>query len=257
MPRMTPIEKKRWELWGISLSLLLTAAATVITFSLITDQPPVMIAFLGIFFLLFCAYIIEREFKLQKLQQQLQEERFKVLEEEVKVSALQSRLRELTVLEKAMKAIGMETEPEKALDTILRAAMDLFNADRGSIMLIDEANQTLIIAAAVGLKPEHVAKSRPKIGEGIAGHVAQTGEPLLLSSKIHPEQYKNFEIKDTELRCSICVPLRSRQKIIGVISYAVLDPKKRLLTEYDLKLLTIFSQYATLVIDAAKAARLR
>jgi transcriptional regulator with GAF, ATPase, and Fis domain len=257
MPQMTPLEKKRWELWGISLFLLLTSAGTVIVFSLITEQPPVMIIFLGVFFLLFCAYIIEREFKLQRFQQQLQEERFRVLEEEVKVSALQSRLKELTVLQKAMAAIGMEAEPEKALDTILRAAMELFGADRSSLMLVDEASQTLVIAAAIGIKPEHQAKSRPKIGEGIAGYVVQTGEALLLPPKINTEQYKNFEAKDTEIRSSICAPLRGRQKIIGVLNYGIVDPKKRVFSEYDLKLLTIFAQYATLVIDAAKAAHLR
>ncbi|HXC62363.1 MAG TPA: GAF domain-containing protein [Nitrospiria bacterium] len=255
--KMTPVEKKRWELWGISLFLLLTSGATVVIFGLITQQSPVKIVFLGIFILLFCAYIIMREFKLQKLQQQLQEEQTKVLEEEIRISSLESRLKELTGLQKAMMAIGMETEPEKALTTILRSALDFFAADRGSIMLVDETSQRLLIAAAIGLKPEYIAKGGPKIGEGIAGHVVQTGEALLLSPQVKTEQYKNFEMKETELRSSICAPLRSRHKIIGVMNYSITNPKKRLFTEYDLKLLTIFAQYAILVIDAAKAARLR
>jgi transcriptional regulator with GAF, ATPase, and Fis domain len=256
--KMTPVEKKRWELWGISLFLLLTSAATVIVFGLITQQSPAMVLLLGAFFLLFCVYIIVREFKLQKIQQQLHEEQMKVLEEEIKVSSLESRLKELTVLHQAMTAIGMETEPEKALDTILKSALDLLGADRGSIMLIDEARQKLVIAAAIGIKPEYVAKGGPRIGEGIAGYVAQTGEALLLSpNKLKPDQYKNFEIKDIELHSSICAPLRSGHRIIGVMNYSITNPKRRLFTEYDLKLLTIFSQYATLVINAAESARLR
>ncbi|MBI3596578.1 MAG: GAF domain-containing protein [Nitrospirae bacterium] len=254
---MSPVEKKRWELWAISFLLLLSSAGTVIVFSLLTEQPLVIIIFLGIFFLLFCAYIIDNEFKLQKIQKQLREEQFKVLEEEVKISALQIRLKELAVLQKAMTAIGMETQPEKALDTILKAALELFTADRGSIMLVNEARQTLVIASSVGIRPEYLAQSRPKIGEGIAGYVAQTGEALLLPQKINTDQYKNFEIKATELRSGICAPLRSREKIIGVINYSITDPTKRLFTEYDLKLLSIFAQYATLVIEAAGAARLK
>ena len=255
--KMTPVDKKRWELWGISFFLLLSSAATVIAFGMISEQPPVIIIFLGVFFLLFCAYIIDNEFKLQKIQKQLRDEQFKVLEEEIRIGALQTRLKELTALQRAMTAIGMETQPEKALDTILRAALELFAADRGSIMLVDEASQTLVIASTVGIKPEHTAKSRPKVGEGVAGHVAQTGEALLLPPKINTDQYKNFETKSTELRSGICAPLRSRNKIIGVISYSIADPKKRLFTEYDLKLLIIFAQYATLVIEAAGAARLK
>jgi transcriptional regulator with GAF, ATPase, and Fis domain len=256
--KMTPVEKKRWELWGLSLFLLLISAATVIVFGLITQQSPVMVLSLAVFFLLFCAYIITREFKLQKIQQRLQEEQAKVLEEEIKIASLESRLKELTLLHKAMTAIGMETEPEKALDTILRSALELFGADRGSIMLIDEAHQKLVIAAAAGIKPEYIARGGPKIGEGIAGYVVQTGEALLLSpNKMNLEQYKNFEAKDIRLQSSICAPLRRGHKIIGVMNCGVTDPKRRLFTEYDLKLLTIFSQYATLVIDAAEAARLK
>ena len=41
------------------------------------------------------------------------------------------------------------------------------------------------------------------------------------------------------------------------MNYSITNPKGRIFTEYDLKLLTIFSQYATLVINAAEAARLK
>lgn len=254
--KMTPVDRKRWELWGISFFLLLASGGTVIAFGLITDQPLVIIIFLGIFFLLFCGYIIDNEFKLQKIQKQLRDEQFKVLEEEAKISALQARLNELSALQRAMTAIGMETQPQEALDTILRAAMEVFGADRGSIMLVNETNQTLVIASSIGIKPEDIAKNRPKIGEGVAGYVVQTGDPLLIHAKINMEQYKNFQIKATKLRSGICAPLRSRSKVIGVINYSIVDDRKRLFTEYDLKLLSIFAQYATLVIEAAGAARL-
>lgn len=254
---MNAVDKKRWELWGLSFFLLLSSMGTAVVFGLVTDQPPVITLFLAAFFILFCAYIIDNEIKLQKLQKQLRDEQFQVLEEEVKISALQVRLKELIVLQKAMTAIEMETQPEKALDTILRAAMGLFGADRGSIILVDEVSQTLVVASTVGIPPEPIAKSRPKIGEGIAGYVVQTGEALLLPPKINLDRYKNFEIKTTVLRSGICAPLRSQHKIIGVISYTIVDPQKRLFTEYDLKLLTIFAQYAALVIEAAGAARLR
>lgn len=253
---MTSLEKKQWELWGLSVFLLLCSAGTIIVFSIVTEQSTTNIIFLGIFFILFCAYIVDKEFKLQRIQRELQEEQFKVLEEEIKNSALQMRLKELTTLQEAMATIGMEAEPQKALNTILRAAMELFGADRGSIMLVEKASQTLTIAAAVGINLEDFPKSNPKVGEGIAGHVIQTGEALLIPSKINPEQYRNFQTKMTELRSGICAPLRSRHKIIGVINYTIIDPKKRLFTKYDLKLLTIFAQYATLVINDAEIARL-
>ena len=255
--QLTSLEKKRWELWALSLTLMMATTGAVIVFSLATDQPLAITVFLGIFLVLFCAYVLESEVKLQRIQRQLRDEQFKVMEEGIKVSALKTQLKELGVLEKAMAAIGMETQPGKALDTILHAAMELFGADRGSIMLVDEASQTLVIASSAGIKSKHISKSRPKVGEGIAGSVVQTGEALLLPPKINTERYKNFEKKEEEIRSGICAPLHSRNKVIGVINYSIVDPRKRSFTEYDLKLLTIFAQYATLVIKAADSARLK
>ena len=255
--QLTPLEKKRWELWILSLTLIMATTGAVIIFSLVTGQPLAITVFLGIFLVLFCAYVVEAEIKLQKIQRQLRDEQFRVMEEGIKISALKTQLKELGVLEKAMSAIGMETQPGKALDTILNAAMELFGADRGSIMLVDEASQTLVIASSAGIKPEHISKSRPKVGEGIAGWVVQTGEALLLPPKINMEKYKNFEKKKEDIRSGICAPLHSRNKVIGVICYSIVDPRKRFFTDYDLKLLTIFAQYATLVMKTADSARLR
>lgn len=254
---MTPLERKQWELWALSACLLLCSAGTIITFSIVTEQSRTSTIFLGIFFLLFCAYTIDKEFRLQKLRRELQEEQLKVLEEEVKHSLLQVQSKELSMLQRAMTAIGMEAEPRKALHTILQSAMELFDADRGSIMLLDEADQTLEIAAVVGLNLEDVPRKQPKIGEGIAGQVVETGEALLVSSKVNPAHYKNFEKKEREIRSGICAPLRRGHKTIGVINYTMIHPAKRLFTEYDLKLLTIFAQYATLVINDAEIARLK
>lgn len=254
--KMTSLEKKQWELWALSIFLLLCSAGTIAVFSTITEQSTTNTVFLGLFFILFCAYILDKEFKLQRVRRELQEEQFKVLEEEIKNSALQMQLKELTTLQEAMAAIGMEAEPQKALNIILRSAMTLFGADRGSIMLVEETSQTLKIAAAVGMNLEDFPKSNPKVGEGIAGHVIQTGEAILIPSKVNPEQYRNFQTKITKLRSGICAPLQNKQKIIGVINYTIIDPNKRLFTNYDLKILTIFAQYATLVINDAEIARL-
>ena len=254
--KLTPLEKKQWEYRLLSMFLLLCCGGTTVVFSIVTDQPRINTLSLGLLFFLFFAYTLDKESKLQKIHRELREQQFKTVEEEIKVSTLQGRVKELTALQEAMKAIEMETQPQQALDTILRAAMNLFGADRGSIMLVEEMSQTLKIAAVFGINLDDFPKSRPKIGEGIAGRVVQTGEALLIPAKINSEEHRNFETKNPELRSGICAPLWSRNKILGVINYTILDPKKRLFTEYDLKILTIFAQYATLVINDAEAARL-
>jgi transcriptional regulator with GAF, ATPase, and Fis domain len=246
------VKKKRWQLVLISLLILLSSSGTVIVFGIISHENTLSLIALGTLVVLFSAYMIESEYRLEKLEDQLFQEQFRTLEEQAKQSALSSRLKELMVLHKGMEAVSREKTPEKALDKMLRALMELFEADRGSIMLMDEANQNLFIAASAGIPPEFVAKSRVKLGEGIAGLVAKTGEPLLIPGRARSDQYTNFQAKAADLQSSICAPLRMQDRIIGVLNFSIVKKTGRNFTENDLRMLLVFTQYAALTIELAQ-----
>ncbi len=249
--RRTDIERRHWELWAIALTLILFFAVTIIYLALFTTNKSIFLAFLAVFSLLFCFYIVERERKLLALTRQLAEEEFQVLEEQSKVSLLNTRLKELSALHRAGEAVHLERLPQKSLDLILQSAMELFEATRGSIMLLDDHCENFVIASAQGLHPDWMKKPQ-KATEGVAGWVLKTGEALLLSGKVRDNRFTNFVEKEVNINSSMCAPLRLYEKVIGVLNCTVVGDNKKNFTEYDLKLLSVFAQYAAIAIENAQ-----
>jgi Nif-specific regulatory protein len=85
--------------------------------------------------------------------------------------------------------------------------------------LLDPKTNTLYFKVATGAKGEAVKEFRVKIGQGIAGHVAQTGQPLLIADAQQDERWMR-EISDSidyETRSMACVPLKINGSTIGVV----------------------------------------
>ena len=96
---------------------------------------------------------------------------------------------------------------------------DVLEVEIVSLMLVEEATQTLRIAFARGLSPDVLQQARRKVGEGIAGWVAQKGEPLLIKDirqeTIFSESrfYPNYTT-----RSLMSVPVKVNGKTVGVLN---------------------------------------
>jgi signal transduction histidine kinase len=151
-------------------------------------------------------------------------------------------------LEALLVAARAATEfgPDRALDRILDAAIDLVGADEGSIQLLDPSNMTLTVRAARGLSTiamEHVVP----VGTGISGSVVVSGQPLLLASAIDVHRFIGFTPKDRPICGALCVPLRTGAEVIGVLSVNMMRPG-RPFTERDLRLVSLFAENAAIAL---------
>jgi signal transduction histidine kinase len=111
------------------------------------------------------------------------------------------------------------------LDTILRNALDsvleLINADIGGILLWDGETETLRYRVYRGLSPSYAESLQLSPGEGIAGKVAQTGEPILLEDiSKDPHTARPVSIRAEGIRGFISIPLKSKAKVLGVMNVA-------------------------------------
>lgn len=249
--RLGDLERRQWELWGLAIIVILVFATTIIYFGLFTENKSIFLAFLGVISILLCLYIVEREKKLLVLRQRLRQEELQVLEEQAKVSLLNTRLKELSALHKAGEAISLERAPQKSLDIILESAMELFDATRGSLMLLDDKSEHFLVASAHGLDPLWIQNPQ-KSTDGVAGWVVRTGEAVLLSGKVKEERFSNFVEKESDIRSAMSAPLRLHEKVIGVLNCTVVGENKKKFTGYDLKLLSVFAQYAAIAIENAQ-----
>jgi Nif-specific regulatory protein len=69
---------------------------------------------------------------------------------------------------------------DKTLELIIKSASRFLNAKAASLLLLDQKSKELYFKVATGSKGREIKEFRIKPGQGIAGHVASKGEPLLI-----------------------------------------------------------------------------
>ncbi len=111
------------------------------------------------------------------------------------------------------------------LDAILKVALDnllnIMNGTIGGILLLEEQSQTLCYRVHQGLGREYVEGVRLRLGEGIIGCVAQSGKAILLEDiSTDPRVAYPTLVNAEGLKTFIAVPLRTKDKVLGVINIA-------------------------------------
>jgi putative nucleotidyltransferase with HDIG domain len=136
----------------------------------------------------------------------------------------------------------------------MQAATELMQAEVGSLLLIDEETNRLYFEVALGDKEETVKTFHLEMGEGIAGWVAQHGDPLIVHDAQNDPRFFSEVDKKSKFTTKnvICVPVKVKEKTIGVLE-AINKLGGGNFSEDDL---TIFQSLADQVAVALDNARL-
>jgi signal transduction histidine kinase/DNA-binding response OmpR family regulator len=178
---------------------------------------------------------------------------FLLSELQEKNEELRDRLEEINALYEAGTSLVSTIELDELLTTIIRLAASVLHAKIGSIMLIDEDNTHLTIAAAIGLDEEIIRTTRLPIGSSISGYVAKTKEPLFVGNVEDDPRFKRENREERYGPASLLsAPLTVKDNVIGVINIAHKTSGDEF-GEHDLKLLTMFAAQAAMAIDNADA----
>ena len=136
---------------------------------------------------------------------------------------------------------------------IVDTATRMMQAKASSLLLLDEDGETLRFEVTTGPKKQEIKKHELKIGQGIAGYVAKTGEPLLVEDVTKDKRwYKtisdNIDFKTKSIACS---PLKIDAYIIGVLQ--IIDRKDgRPFDNDDLNILNVFANVCSEAIHNAR-----
>ncbi len=141
------------------------------------------------------------------------------------------------------------------LDAILKVALDnvlkIMNGTIGGILLLNEQTQTLTYRVHQGLSDKYIKEIKTNIGEGITGRVAESGKSFLLEDISADPRTSYPELVSTEgLKAFISVPLRSKDKVLGVINIASRTPRS--FTTNDMHLLHSIGDQLGVAIDQAR-----
>jgi diguanylate cyclase (GGDEF)-like protein len=140
------------------------------------------------------------------------------------------------------------------LDTILRTILEhmerTIEADLWTLLMLDDSKQELYYAIAAGGEHEALRGLRVKVGEGVAGWVAQHGETLIIPESDHdPRLTDDRSVNLKKVRSVIAMPLRGRKGTHGVIE--IFNPRADRLSDYIIAFLHILADHAAIAIENA------
>ncbi len=126
--------------------------------------------------------------------------------------------KDLRVFHDVARALTSSLDLDSILGAIMQQMEQFFEPESWSLLIVDEEQQNLYYAVAAG-KSSGDRNLRVDMGEGIAGWVAQHGEPVIVSEPGNDPRFTAHAAPLRSLRCAraICIPLRCRDRTLGVI----------------------------------------
>ncbi|MEW6107883.1 MAG: GAF domain-containing protein [Nitrospirota bacterium] len=192
----------------------------------------------------------------------LYEDRIKMLEDEI--NSIRERFRQVEEENKDFASKYIEVEEEnnnlanlyvasyqlhstldfsEVLRIVLEIVINLIGAEKFAILLIDEKTNELIPVASEGMSVSDAP--RVKIGHGTIGSVAKEGESYFTENLDYRKEFNPAEP-------IVCIPLKIKEHVIGVISIYTLLTQKSGFTNMDYELFNLLAGHAATAIFSSR-----
>jgi transcriptional regulator with GAF, ATPase, and Fis domain len=141
------------------------------------------------------------------------------------------------------------TDLNRLLDELLDALVELTQADKGFLILIEEGEMS--VRAARNLARETIDGAVSRVSDSIVRRVVETGKPLVVADALHDGEWSGSSSVVNLKLCSVmCAPLKQKGEVFGVI-YLGNDNVVSLFDERALEPLTVFAAQASLLVQNA------
>ena len=135
------------------------------------------------------------------------------------------------------------------LDALLDVVIQVSNADKGFIVLLESGEP--VVKVARNLRRETISDAVRHLSDSIIKRVVESRQPLIISDALNDTSFKNsLSVMNLRLTSVMCAPLLERGNLIGLI-YVGNDNVTQLFDQAALEILTIFASQASLVIRNA------
>jgi len=140
---------------------------------------------------------------------------------------------------------------EDILNLIVTVTAELLNTRICSIMIVDEEKQELIMKATQSLDEEYKNKPNLKLYQGISGLTVKEGRPIIvLDVREDPRFYYRDIAKKLGLVSMLSVPMRFRNKVIGVVN--VYTSEEHRFTTEEVNIVQTLANYAAIAIGSSQ-----
>ncbi len=170
-----------------------------------------------------------------------------------KLSEIEEKVERLALLSQLGQILNSTLDHKEIRRRATEAATRLMKAETGSLLLVDEGKRQLYFEVALGDREEDIKMIPLSFGEGIAGWVAQNGTPVIVNSpRKDPRFFKGVDERtEFKTRNIICVPVRVKEKIVGVLE-AVNKQEKGGFNKNDLSLFISLADQVAIALDNSR-----
>ncbi len=204
------------------------------------DQLPLLTTFANQ-----AAIAIENARLYEKTQQEL-------IERQRAEAQARRRTEQMVVVHTIGQAITSNLERHQVMETVLGGIKHLLKVEACSLLLYDPKENNLVFEAASGVGADEVLGMRLELGQGVAGWVGLTNEPLLVADVAQDPRFYAGVDGETGLttRSLVAVPIEIGGKQVGVIE--AMSVGERRFSQEDLDLLQILSGPVATAIQNAQ-----
>ena len=159
---------------------------------------------------------------------------------------------EVQILATLGELMGSSMPFREVITMAMRFTSAMMGADGSSLLLLDRKDGNLSFYIVLGEKAEQLRNLTLVQGEGIAGYVAATGVPMVVSDVTREHHFSQRVDQATgfKTRSIACVPLRVRDELKGVIE--VVSKRVGSFSDKDLDMLTAIAGPVAIMIDHAR-----
>ncbi len=166
--------------------------------------------------------------------------------------ALAQKVDELDILFRLEREVSCAIRTDDILTRLLHQSVEMLGCEAGSFLLVSDETGELIFSNAVGDRRDEVKRLRIPKGAGVAGWVAEYGQPAIVSDPSKDERHlKHLEQKlDFPVKSILAVPLAIGDFRIGAME--LLNKRKGEFSQEDLKLATLIAGRAASAVQIGR-----
>ncbi|MBW4038152.1 MAG: sensor domain-containing diguanylate cyclase [Acidobacteria bacterium] len=162
----------------------------------------------------------------------------------------------LRVFHEVARGLTSSLDLDSLLRTIMSKMEEFFGPEHWSLLMFNEDRTELFYVLSAGLDESLLKDLRLQPGEGIAGYVAATGNPLVVPDISADADWSRYAAAHPELnlRSIACLPIRNERETLGILQLN--NSELDLLPEASIAFLRVLCDYAAIALENSRHVKL-
>ena len=257
-PNLERLNRRVWSLWMMAFAVILAFTAAVPTLYLpmlqvlgaeeqgglwIQNGYTVGVCLAGLV-VIFCLFTIIKQRELMRLRETL-------VADERELQDARTRLSEMSALFQLSTTLNLQLQLPAILEIIVRRVLATLKAQQSSIMIYNPESGLLETRASYGLESEFARHAKTRVGQGIAGWVAQQQQAIMLGAKAPNDDFGRHYKANRNITSALSLPLRVGDRCVGVLNVNRINHPEPF-REHHRDMLRLFAEHVGAVIDRAE-----